>query len=124
MTALTGEVRNRRCETAVMDVPTSVIVVGYAKVPVASASHANHEYFTISLRIERRTGTVTEVDSTAVTGLVRRWLSELLLGVDFSADISPILAEVEMSYVSHATGSIKQGILDAWRRYESYRKSH
>ena len=69
MSALTGQVADRRCETAVMNVPTSVIVVGYAKVPVASAAHTNHEYFTISLRVERNTGTVTEVDSTAVTGL-------------------------------------------------------
>ncbi len=114
---------HQQWQTAPMDAAGSVIVVGYAKVPVTSASHATHELFSISLRVDPQTGTVTEVDSTAVTGLVRNWLSELLLGVDFTADIAPILGEVETRYLGHAAGSIKQAISDAWRRYASYRKS-
>jgi uncharacterized protein YqkB len=75
-----------------VDPRSSVIVVGYAKVATTAAAHAVQEYFSVSLRIDRTTGIVTEVDSTAVTGLVRRWLSELLLGVDFGADVTPLLA--------------------------------
>ncbi len=110
-------------QTASMDAAASLIVIGYAKVPVTAASHASHEFFSISLRIDRHTGTVTEVDSTAVTALVRNWLSELLLGVNFTADITPILGEIDAHYLGQAAASIKQGISDAWRRYASYRKN-
>ena len=78
-----------------MDASASVIVVGYAKVPATAASHATSEFFTVNLRIDRRSGTVVEVDCTAMTGLVQRWLSELLTGADFTADIAPILNEIE-----------------------------
>jgi hypothetical protein len=82
-----------------------------------------HEFFAISLRIDRQTRLVTEVDSTAVTGLVRNWLADLLLGVDFAADITPVLGEIEANYLGHAAGSIRQAISDAWRRYASYREN-
>lgn len=101
----------------------SVIVVGYAKVSVAAASHSTHEFFSISLRIDRETSEITEVDSTAVTGLVRHWLADLLTGADFAGDIDPVLAEIETAYLGHGAGAIRQAISDAWRRYATYRKS-
>jgi hypothetical protein len=105
-----------------MATASSVIVVGYAKVPVASASHSTHELFSISLRIDRQTSRITQVDSTAVTGLVRDWLAGLLSGIDFASNIDPVLAEIEDTYLGHAAGSIKQAITDAWRRYATYRR--
>jgi len=120
MTAMAGEVAERR-QTAAVDPRSSVIVVGYARVSTVSASHAVQEYFTVTLRIDRRTGVVTEVDSTAVTALVRGWLAELLLGIDFGADIAPVLAEIEASYLSQGNGAIRQAIGDAWRRYDAHR---
>jgi hypothetical protein len=105
-----------------MDARNSVIVVGYAKVPATSASHGVHEYLSISMRIDRDTGVIAEVDSTAVTGLVRNWIAELLIGVDFRHDIEPITREIESHYLGHAAGSIKQAVTDAWRRYAAYRK--
>lgn len=104
-----------------MDAGRSVIVVGYAKVPRTSASHAVHEFFSISLRIDPATDTITEADSTAVSGLVRRWLSEQLVGTNFAADIGPVLAGIEANYLSNATGSVKQAISDAWGRYAAHR---
>jgi hypothetical protein len=105
------------CDTAPVTTRNDIIVVGYARVAATAASHAVQEYFTVSLRIDRRTSVVTEVDCTAVTDLVRRWLAELLLGVDFSADIGPLLAEIETAYLGQGNGAIRQAIGDAWRRY-------
>lgn len=98
----------------------SIIAVGYARVAATAAAHAVREYFTITLRIDRQTHVVTEVDSTAVTGLVRDWLAELLLGIDFSADITPLLAEIEADYLGQGNGAIRQAIGDAWRRYAGH----
>jgi hypothetical protein len=105
------------CDTAPVTTRNDMIVVGYARVASTAASHAVQEYFTVTLRIDRRSGVVTEVDSTAVTELVKRWLAELLLGVDFSADIGPLLAEIEADYLGQGNGAIRQAIGDAWRRY-------
>jgi hypothetical protein len=120
MTTVAVEAALRR-QTAAVDARSSVIVSGYARVATTAASHAVQEYFTITLRIDRDSGLVTEVDSTAVTGLVRSWLSELLLGVDFAADIAPVLAEIEASYLGQGNGAIRQAIGDAWRRYGAHR---
>jgi len=123
MMPLTHERPRPRCHTPIVATAGSVIVVGYAKVPVAAASHSSHEFFSISLRIDRETGEITEVDSTAVTGLVRHWLADLLMGVDFAGDIDPLLADIDATYLGHGAGSIRQAISDAWRRYAAYRKS-
>ncbi len=120
MTAMTVEAALRR-HTAPVDARSSVIVVGYARVSTTAASHAVQEYFTVSLRIDRHTDVVTEVDSTAVTALVRGWLAELLIGIDFGADIAPVLAEIEASYLGQGNGAIRQAIGDAWRRYGAHR---
>ncbi len=117
MSTWIADVAATRCETAPVTTRTSIIVVGYARVATTAASHAVQEYFTVSLRIDRRTNVVTEVDSTAVTGLVRSWLAELLLGVDFGADITPVLADIEAGYLGQGNGAIRQAIGDAWRRY-------
>ena len=108
------------CESVAMSANTSIIVVGYAKVPRTSAAYGASDYLSVSLRIDRGTGQIIEADSTAISPMVRTWLSELLLGVDFTADLQPILAVIEQSYLSNATGSLKQAILDAWRRYASH----
>lgn len=102
---------------------SDVIVIGYGKVPTASASHSSNDYFAISMRVDPITHVVAEVDSTAVIGLVRRWIAETLTGIDLSGDIHPVLAKIDRSYLGNAAGSIKQAVNDAWRRYASYRNA-
>jgi hypothetical protein len=109
------------CDAAPMGARASLIVVGYAKVPRTSGAHGAADVLAVSLRVDRETGTVVDVDSTAVSSVVRSWVADLLLGVDFSADISPVLAEIDESFLSNAAGSLKQAVSDAWRRYASYR---
>ncbi|TQM14619.1 DUF3870 domain-containing protein [Pseudonocardia kunmingensis] len=115
------EVPRRWCDAATMRPRVSLIVVGYAKVPRTSGAHGATDLLAVSLRIDPATGTVVEADSTAVSAMHRAWVNELLLGVDFSADISGVLAEIDESYLSNAAGSLKQAIADAWRRYASHR---
>ncbi|WP_281688976.1 DUF3870 domain-containing protein [Pseudonocardia thermophila] len=114
---IVAEVQPVHWDTAPVAKRDSIIVIGYARVAAGAAAHAVQEHLAISLRIDRETHVVTEGDSTAATGLVRRWLAELLTGVDFSADITPLLAEIETAYLGHGNGAIRQAIGDAWRRY-------
>lgn len=102
----------------------SVIVVGYAKVPHGSASHASHEFLSITLRVDRSTGKVTEVDSTAATALVRDRIAELLIDVDLRRDVGAIMKEVDACYPGHAAGCVKQAITDAWRRFAACLENH
>ena len=99
---------------------TSLVVVGYAKVPRTSGAHGNADLLAVSLRIDRITGRVLDADSTAASAVVRTWIADLLIGIDFAEDVSAVLAEVEEHYLSNAAGSLKQAILDAWRRYGLY----
>lgn len=107
-----------------MDIENHLIIVGYAKVPATSASRAAHEYLSISLRVDRRTGTVVQVDSTAVTALVRDWIAELLQDRDLGTDPDPVVEQIDKSYLGHGSGPIKQAVIDAWRRYAAYRKEN
>ncbi|WP_395105078.1 DUF3870 domain-containing protein [Actinomadura sp. SCN-SB] len=100
-----------------------LIVIGYGKVPATSASHATNVYFALALRVDTERQVITEVDSTAVTGLVRRWIAEIVTGADIAADPGPILDRIDDCYLGVAAGAIKQAVLDAWRRYGAHRSS-
>jgi hypothetical protein len=113
--ALTGLPRPR-WDTPAVSSRNSIVVVGYARVASTAAAHAVQEFFTVALRVDA-SGVVVAVDSTAVTALVRDWLAELLLGVDLSGDIAPVLAEIEATYLGQGGGAIRQAVGDAWRRY-------
>lgn len=121
MTAvMVGSARPRWDTPAVptpMPAPSSLVVVGYARVANTAAAHAVQEYFTVALRVDASSGVVTAVDSTAVTGLVREWLADLLLGIDLSVGIEPVLAEIDATYLGQGSGAIRQAVGDAWRRY-------
>jgi Domain of unknown function (DUF3870) len=96
-----------------------MIVVGYAKVPAMSTSRGAHEYFSVSLLIEPPAATVLAVESTATTAMTREWLSSLLLGAELGQDETAFLETVDRHYLGPATGTVKQAIRDAWRRYAS-----
>jgi len=117
MTAAMAGTAYPRWETPGVSTPRSLVVVGYARVANTAAAHAVQEYFTVALRVDASSGVVTAVDSTAVTGLVREWLAELLLGVDLSVGIEPVLAEIDATYLGQGGGAIRQAVGDAWRRY-------
>lgn len=115
-----GRVRGVRCDAGRVGGNAGLIVVGYAKVPRTSGAHGAGDLLAVSLRVDRATHTVVEVDSTAVSAMVRRWVSDLLLGIDLSEDLSDVLAEVDTGYLSNAAGSLKQAITDAGRRYAAH----
>jgi hypothetical protein len=117
MTAAIAGTAYARWDTPGVPTPTSLVVVGYARVASTAAAHAVQEYFTVALRVDASSGVVTAVDSTAATGLVREWLADLLLGIDLSVGIEPVLAEIEASYLGQGGGAIRQAVGDAWRRY-------
>lgn len=106
-----------------MDARTHTIVIGYAKVPGQTTTHATREFLSISLLIEPPGSIVLDVDSTAATAMTREWLSSLLVGADLTADDSAYLAAVDQHYLGPAAGSLKQAIRDAWRRYAAANSS-
>jgi hypothetical protein len=106
--------------TAAMEASRTVVVVGYAKVPLGSTLRASHEFLSLILLVDQETHEVIEVDSTAVTAAVRRWLADLLVGRDLSQPLDAVVAIVESNYLGHAAGAIKQAAQDASRRYQAH----
>ena len=105
-----------------MNISNELVVAGYAKVPLTSASRGTGELFSIVLRIDPRSHTVLDADSTARTQLVRTWVRDMVVGVDFSENITELLERVDRLYLGNAAGSIKQALHDAWRKYDLYRE--
>jgi uncharacterized protein DUF3870 len=104
-------------QTAAMARSAGVIVVGYAKVPSGASVRAHHDTLSIILRVDRASGLVTDVDSTAVTALVRGWLVELLIGLDLNAPVDDVLHVIDRDYLGPAAPAIRQAVHDAWRRW-------
>ncbi len=97
-----------------------LLVIGHAKVPVGSAMHSSgRDLLTICLRVDQ-SGKVVEVDTTAMTGLLQRWLSELLSGRDFAQPLDDVLTIIASNFIGAAGGPIRQALVDAWRRYQKY----
>lgn len=94
-----------------------VLIVGHAKVPSGSALHSSgRELLTICLRVDPD-GMIAEADSTVVTGVLHRWLEELLVGRDFAQPIDDVLGTISANFMGAAEGPIRQALIDAWRRY-------
>jgi hypothetical protein len=108
------------CHNPYMVDGNETVVVGYARAPENAPSHNVHDSFAVVLRIDTTTNIVNQADATAATGLVREWISDLLVGVDFSEPPDSILAHIEHHYLGNAQGSIKQAVTDASHRYRSH----
>lgn len=96
-----------------------LIVVGYSKLPAASASHNIGELFALVLQVDAEHHVVA-VDCTAATSLMRQWLATGLIGADMTAGPAPIIEWIEQHYLGTAGGSIKQSVHDAWKRYAAH----
>ncbi len=112
--------RNHACDTAPMDATSCTVTVGYARVAAGSTLRDTHEHLSVVLIVDNDTHRILEVDSTAVTGVVHRWLSSLLTGQDITAPLTNALHVIDTNYLGAAAGAIRQALLDAARRYAAH----
>ncbi|MFT4083216.1 MAG: DUF3870 domain-containing protein [Nocardioides sp.] len=103
-----------------MDAASTTVTVGYARVAEGSALRDTHEHLSLVLIVDNATHRVLEVDSTAVTAAVQRWLSNLLTGRDITDPLTDVLQIIDANYLGAAAGAIRQALLDAVRRYAAH----
>ncbi len=111
---------NRSCHNPGMDATSCTVTVGYARVAAGSTLRDIHEHLSIVLIIDNDTHRILEVDSTAVTGVVQRWLASLLTGRDITSPLADALQIIEANYLGVAAGAIRQALVDAARRYAAH----
>jgi hypothetical protein len=111
-------------QSSLMNISNELVVAGYAKVPETSASRGTGDLLSVVLRIDPESHIVLAADSTARTELVRKWLQDMVVGIDFSKPVGDLLDRIERLYLGNASGSIRQAVQDAWRKYATFRGQH
>jgi hypothetical protein len=104
--------------------PSYKVVVGYARVTASAPASKVHDQFVLAMKVDPETHRVLATDCTAVTGVARQFVSDLLVGFDLARPVEEVLAVVDSSYLGFASGSIKQAIIDASRRYRAPEHRH
>ncbi|MBK5446927.1 DUF3870 domain-containing protein [Peribacillus sp. TH24] len=77
-----------------MGLPT-VFISAYAKAPQNTPMYENNKQIGIMLEIHKQNHIIVNVDSTFITDLAKDYIKRLIVGTDFSKDISPLLKDIE-----------------------------
>jgi len=103
--------------------PRTVLVLGYAKLPEDTASHALYGSVGIALEIERDFGTIMAVDCTLAPDLANDFLGRLLQGKRLPEDLELCAAEIASRFLGPSQSALVAALRAANDRWESYRAS-
>lgn len=103
--------------------PTTLIVTAYAKAPQSTVMYEQHKYMGIILEIEKQSSIIVNVEVTVLTEIVKNYLKRMIVGYDFSKDISPLIETIEENYFAPSQNSLIVSLKVAHQRYQDIRKN-
>jgi len=102
--------------------PSTVLLVGYAKLPEETAAQSVYGTIGLALEVESATGTVVSASCTLVPPTADEFVSGILTGVRLSDGIDSAVAEITARYLGPAQNAIIAALraaYDRWRAYHS-----
>jgi len=102
-----------------MGMPT-VFITAYAKAPQNTPMYENNKQIGVMLEIHKQKHIVVNVDSTFITDLAKDYLKRLIIGTDFSEDISPLLKDVENDCIIPSQQALIVALKVAHQKYHDH----
>lgn len=102
--------------------PTTVLLVGYAKLPEETAAQSLYGTVGLALEVERETGTVLASSCTLVLTMASDFIGRILRGIKLPEDLENAIAEISACYLGPAQGAVIAALRTANDRWESYRR--
>lgn len=96
---------------------STVLVTAYSKAPQGTSMYEIYKHAGIVLEIEKDTHKIVDAEFTFVTGLAQNYFKRLLIGFDFSQDISILIKHINQHYFAPSTNSVAVALKFAQQRY-------
>jgi len=101
--------------------PTTVLLVGYAKLPEETAAQSLYGTVGVALEVERETGTILAAACTLVPLIASDFIGNILKGKRLPENIEEAHSEICARYLGPAQSAITAALRAANDRWESYR---
>ncbi|PWA08031.1 hypothetical protein DCC39_15820 [Pueribacillus theae] len=95
----------------------TVFISAYAKAPQNTVMYENNKQIGVMLEIHKQNHIVVNADATFITALTKDYLKRMVIGVDFSKDISPLLKGIEQDFLIQSQGALIVALKVAHQKY-------
>lgn len=95
----------------------TVFISAYAKAPQNTVMYENNKQIGVMLEIHKQNHIVVNADATFITALTKDYLKRVVIGVDFSKDISPLLKGIEQDFLIQSQGALIVALKVAHQKY-------
>ncbi|MCA1024619.1 MULTISPECIES: DUF3870 domain-containing protein [Cytobacillus] len=96
---------------------STAFLTAYAKAPQNTPMYENNKQIGIMLEINKQSHTIVNVDSTFMTGLAKDYLKRMIIGTDFSIDISDLILDIEMNCIIPSQQALIVALKVAHQKY-------
>lgn len=96
---------------------STVLITAYAKAPQNTSMYENNKYMGIVLEIHKDKHIVLDAECTFMTNLAKDYFKRMIVGTDFSQDISPLIKSIEKNYLAPSQHSLIVALKIACQRY-------
>ena len=93
------------------------LVTAYAKAPQGTSMYESYKHVGVVLEVDCATHQVVEAEFTFITDLAQRFFNKLLIGVDLTASLDPVIEQIQNHYFAPSTGSFVVALKNAQKRY-------
>lgn len=103
----------------------TAFITAYAKAPQNTPMYENNKQIGLMLEVNKQTHIVVNVDSTFMTDLAKDYLKRMIVGTDFSRDISALIEDVEINCIIPSQQALTVALKVAHQKYrDTFLKSH
>lgn len=95
----------------------TVLVTAYAKAPQGSSMYEIYKHAGVVLEIDKSTHKIVDAEVTFITKLAQKYFQSLVLGYDFSSDLTPLINQIETHYLAPSSNSVIVALKAAQKRY-------
>lgn len=96
-----------------------MIISGHAKLPNEAVLRAAYESLAVVAAVDLSTGRVLDVDCTFVTATARRFVTQLLVGVDLRADSVEVFETLQDFYWGGAKKALVGAVRDLYAHWNA-----
>lgn len=97
---------------------STVLITAYAKAPQNTSMYENYKYVGIVLEIHKESHIIINAEFTFVTNLAQDFFKRMIVGYDFSKDISPLIEEIANDYLAPSQQAVIVALKVAHQRYK------
>lgn len=95
----------------------SILVTAYAKAPQGTSMYESYKYIGIVLEVNKETHRIIETEFTFITHLAQRFFNSLLIGINLTEPLEPVIENIQSHYFAPSSGSIVVALRNAQKRY-------